>query len=96
MCGIPGEDEYWERCREEWENPDLFRRKRIWDEEEYETASAFLDDEIEEIEKKRGVPMEKLCEWDLLEILEELKGITAYSASWDKTFDAIDYIVRVV
>ena len=31
MCGIPGEDEYWERRREEIENPRSFRRGMGWD-----------------------------------------------------------------
>ena len=98
MWGIPfDEDAYWELRREEWENPDLFRRKSSWDEDEpeYETGSVFLDEEIEEIEKKRGFPMKELYEGDLLEILEELRGIIAEKASWNEAFDAIDYTVRV-
>lgn len=48
------EDEYWERKREEWENPKAFRKRNPWDEEEpiYEDGTIFLDEEIEEIEKK--------------------------------------------
>lgn len=97
MWDIPNEDAYWERRREEWENPEIFRRKSQWDEDEreYENGSLFLDEEIEGIEAKRGFPMEELCEGDLLEILEELKGIIAERASWNEAFDAIDYIVRV-
>ena len=91
------EDAYWERRREEWENPELSRRKGSLDDEEpeYETGSVFLDEEIEEIEEERGFPMKELYEGDLLEILEELKGIIAEKASWDEAFDAIDYTVRV-
>ena len=98
MWRIPlgGEDAYWVRCREERENSELFKRKSLWNEEEpeYEIGTVFLDEEIEEIEKKRGFPMKELYEGDLLEILEELKGIIAENASWDETFDAIDYTVR--
>lgn len=97
MWDIPNEDEYWERRREEWENPELFRKKNPWDEDEpiYETGSLFLDEEIEEIEAERGFPMKELYEGDLLEILEEIKGIIAEKASWNAAFDAIDYTVRV-
>ena len=44
MCGISGEDEYWERRREELEKP------KAWDENEpvYEDGNLFLDEEIEE------------------------------------------------
>lgn len=97
MWNIPNEDEYWERRREEWENPELFRKKNPWDEDEpiYETGSLFLDEEIKEIEAERGFPMKELYEGDLLEILEEIKGIIAEKASWNAAFAAIDYTVRV-
>lgn len=80
MCGISNEDEYWERRREEWENPRAFRKMGAWDEPVYKNGSLFLDDEIEEIEKERGYPMEELYEGDLLEIVEEQEGIAADSA----------------
>lgn len=88
------EDEYWEHRREELENPRS--RYRGWDEEpEYRTGTLFLDEEIEEIEAKRGYPMEELLEGDLLEILEEIKGIVAETAIWRSGWDAIDYTVRI-
>lgn len=91
------EDAYWERRREEWENPDLFRRKSPWDENEpvYESGTVFLDGQIDEIEAKRGYPMKELYEGDLLEILEELKGIQAEDAEWNEQWQSIDYRVRV-
>lgn len=95
MCGIPGEDEYWERRREEWENPRAFRKPSIWEEPVYENGSLFLDDEIEEIEKERGYPMEELYEGDLLEIMEEQEGIAADSAEWNRNYGCIDYRYRV-
>ena len=92
MCGIPGEDEYWERRREEWENPRTFRKCSIWDEDEpvYENGNLFLDGEIEEIEKERGYPMEELYEGDLLEIVEKQKGIVADSAEWNGIWECIE------
>lgn len=88
------EDGYWERRREELENPK--RRFRDREEEtEYRTGTLFLDEEIEEIEAKRGYPMEELLEGDLLEILEEIKGIVAETAIWRSGWDAIDYTVRI-
>ena len=73
MCGMPGEDEYWERRREEREKPRAFRKSSAWDEDEpiYKNGNLFLDGETEEIEKERGYPMEELYEGDLLEIVEE-------------------------
>ncbi|MDO4305788.1 MAG: hypothetical protein Q4C77_03060 [Eubacteriales bacterium] len=98
MWGIPfDEDVYWERRREEWENPKAFCRRKPWDEDEpvYESGTLYLDEEIEEIEAKRGYPMSELYEGDLLEILEELKGIEAESAVWVPGFDAIDYKIKI-
>lgn len=95
MCGISNEDEYWERRREEWENPRAFQKPGIWDEPVYENGSLFLDDEIEEIEKRTGYPMEELYEGDLLEIVEEQKGIAADSAEWNSNYGCIDYRYRV-
>lgn len=97
MCGIPGEDEYWERRREEWENPRAFRKCSAWDEDEpiYENGNLFLDGEIEDIEKERGYPMEELYESDLLDIVEEQKGIVADSAEWNCNWECIEYRYRV-
>lgn len=91
MCGILDEDEYWERRREEWEQP------KASDEDElvYEDGNLFLDEEIEEIEKERGYPMEELYEGDLLEIVEEQKGIVADSAEWNSNCECIEYRYRV-
>ena len=91
------EDAYWERRREEWENPRAFRKRSEWDEDEpvYESGTLFLDDEIEEIEKKRGWLMDELYEGDLLEIVEELKGIEAEDATWCDKMDAIEYRYRI-
>lgn len=96
MHGID-EDTYWERRREEWENPKAFRRRNPWEEDEpvYRSGTLYLDEEIEEIEAKRGYPMSELYEGDLLEILEELKGIVAESAVWVSGFDAIDYKIKI-
>ena len=55
---IPNEDEYWEHVRESLEAP----RKN---EEPYlEEGTLFLDDEIEELEKKYGCSIEELYEGD--------------------------------
>lgn len=93
MC----EDEYWENRREEWENPRACRKYNTWDEDEpiYESGNLFLEEEIEEIEKARGYPMEELYESDLLEIVEEQKGIVADSAEWNDNWDCIEYRYRV-
>lgn len=91
MWSIPNEDEYWERRREELEKP------KAWDEYEpvYEDGNLFLDEEIEEIEKERGYSMEELYEGDLLEIMEEQKGIVADSAEWNSNCECIEYRYRV-
>lgn len=93
MC----EDEYWERRWEEWENPRAFRKCSAWDEDEpiYENGNLFLDGEIEEIEKERGYPIEELYERDLLDIVEEQKGIVADSAEWNGNLECIEYRYRV-
>lgn len=93
MC----EDEYWENRREEWENPRTYRKYNTWDEDEpiYESGNLFLDGEIEEIEKERGYPMEELYEDDLLDIVEEQKGIVADSAEWNNNWGCIEYRYQV-
>ncbi|MDO4649352.1 MAG: hypothetical protein Q4B26_11950 [Eubacteriales bacterium] len=91
------EDDYWERRREEWENQRAFRRRSEWDEEEKETEREylFLDEEEDEIEEKLGYPMNELCEGDLLDIVEDMKGIEAESAEWDGNSHAIVYTYEV-
>lgn len=91
MCGILDEDEYWERRREEWEQP----KASDEDEPVYEDGNLFLDEEIEEIEKERGYSMEELYEGDLLEIVEEQKGVVADSAEWNSNCECIEYRYRV-
>lgn len=80
---IPNEDEYWEHVRESLEAP----RKN---EEPYlEEGTLFLDDEIEELEKKYGCSIEELYEGDLEEIVLEKEGIVPESARYDPQFDCI-------
>ena len=77
------EDEYWEHVRESLEAP----RKN---EEPYlEEGTLFLDDEIEELEKKYGCSIEELYEGDLEEIVLEKEGIVPESARYDPQFDCI-------
>lgn len=52
MWLIPNEDEYWERVRESLEAP------RKSEEPYLEEGTLFLDDEIEELEKKYGCSIE--------------------------------------
>ena len=80
MWLIPNEDEYWERVRESLEAP----RKS-------EEGTLFLDDDIEELEKKYGCSIEKLYEGDLEEIVLEKEGIVPESARYDPQFDCIVY-----
>ncbi len=96
MREIPNEDAYWERRREEWENRNIFG-KYPWDEVEpgYESGTVYLDEEIEEIEAQKGYLMDELTEGDLLEVLEDTKGIIAETAVWRTEFDAIDYTMIV-
>lgn len=93
MWNIPNEDEYWERRREEVENPRGFRRKSEWDEDEpeYELESLYLDEEIEAIEKEYECSMSELFEGDLMELVERLKKIIPVSAVWDDRFNCITY-----
>lgn len=87
------EDAYWENVREELERP----RRKLWDDDfpNYERKSLYLDDEIEEIEIKKGCSMTELYEDDLLDIVEEMEGVEADSAVWDEGYQSIDYTVRV-
>ena len=87
------EDAYWERRREEWENPRAFRKRSEWDEDEpvYETESLYLDEEIDEIEAEYKCSMKELFEGDLMELVERFKKIIPVSAVWDDSFDCIIY-----
>lgn len=87
------EDAYWERRREEWENPRAFRKRSEWDEDEpvYETESLYLDEEIDEIEAEYKCSMKELFEGDLMELVERFKKIIPVSAVWDECFDCITY-----
>ena len=89
MWGIPGEDEYWERRREEYENP----RRRYDEEKVIERDRFYLDEEEEqeEIEGKYGCAISKLSEGDLLDIVLDFIGIEAESAEWDDKFQCIEY-----
>ena len=89
------EDAYWENVREELE---LERpRRKLWDDDfpNYERKSLYLDDEIEEIEIKKGCFMTELYEGDLLDIVEEMEGVEADLAVWDENYQSIVYMVRV-
>lgn len=89
MYEIPGEDERWEA----WEN------KRVFDawggNSAYKSEKLFLYEEIEEIERERGYSMQELYEGDLLEKVEEHKGIIADSAEWNNADECIKYRYRV-
>ncbi|MCC8066809.1 MAG: hypothetical protein LIO94_06880 [Clostridiales bacterium] len=95
--GLMGEDAYWERRREEFENPRAFHRRSQWedDEPEYAEGSLFLDEEIEDIEAEKGYPMAELDEGDLLDIVEDIKGIEADSAVWNVWYSCIDYKYQI-
>lgn len=92
MWDIQNEDTYWEWLREKRERkePDPLYE----DEPVFESGCVFLDDETDEIEAERGFPMEELYEGDLLEILEEMKGISAETATWNPSRGAIEYTIR--
>lgn len=89
MIGLPNEDEYWERRREELENP---KEAEWWDDEVvYEEGNLFLDEEIEALEKEYGCRMVKLSECELLDIVLEFCGISAHSAEWNDGYGCISY-----
>ncbi len=88
MWGMPDEDAYWERRREEWENPP----KHPWDEApEMVKKSLYLDFELDEIEAKYGVGIQQLDEEELLEIVEKFLGIQAEEACWNDSFGCVEY-----
>lgn len=95
--GIPfDEDAYWERVREERENPR--RGRHGWEEDEEppkpESDTLFLDEEIEELENRYGCGMKELYEGDLIEIVEEFKNIIPITAEWNEQWQGIDYKYR--
>lgn len=83
MWLIPNEDEYWERVRESLEAP------RKSEEPYLKEGTLFLDDDIEELEKKYGCSIEELYEGDLEEIVLKKEGIVPESARYDPQFDCI-------
>lgn len=85
MWMIPNEDEYWERVREEREAPSKYAEPYL------EEETLFLDEEIEEIERKYGCSMEELYEGDLEDIVQEMRGIVPESARYDSSFECIVY-----
>ena len=88
MWGIPfDEDAYWERRREEYENP----RRDPDEEPEPVRDTLFLDEEIDDIEAKYGCTMAQLDEDELLEIVKEFLGIDAEEAVWDEQYLGIEY-----
>lgn len=87
MQGIPGEDEYWERVREERERvPDGWKPEPV---EELVT----LDDELEDLEKEYGCKLEDLDETDIEDIVYRLCGEYPLSAEYDPVLIAILYKV---
>ena len=74
-----------------------FRRYGIRDEDELymrtETYSWMA--KSRRLKKERGYPMEELCESDLLDIVEEQKGIVADSSEWNDNWGCIEYRYQV-
>lgn len=81
MCFID-EDAYWERVRE-------YQEAQKCNEPYLEEETLFLDEEIEEIERKYGCPMEELYEGDLDDIVQEMRGIVPEYARYDSSFECI-------
>lgn len=89
---MPNEDEYWERRREEWENPKLPPDY----EPEPEKDWIFIDEEVDDIEAENGCPMEELGEGDLFEIIDSMRDISGelISAKWDRSMWGIQYTYK--
>lgn len=88
MWGIPfDEDAYWERRREEYENPKMEPEDNL----ELISDSIYLDEEVDGIEAKYGCPVKSLQEDELLDIIEEFRGIAAEEAVWNEQFQGIDF-----
>ena len=97
MCGLPSEDEYWERRREEWENPRAFRKKSAWDEDEpiYENGNLFLH-YLKQIAFVQFFHRIAPFLFNLLDFtIQEQKGIMADSAEWNGNWECIEYRYRV-
>lgn len=85
------EDAYWERVREERENP----KRRPYDEwesePEYESANLYLEDDMSDLEDEWDCQMAELSESDLMDIVKEYLGIKTESARWDPKRLCINY-----
>lgn len=87
MYGIPGEDEYWERVREERERvPDGWKP-------EPERQILSLDDELNDLENEYGCKLEELGEPDIEGIVFRIRGEYPFEAEYDPAFIAIFYKV---
>lgn len=88
IYGIPfDEDAYWERRREEYENP-----KHVPDwKPEPEREWLFLDDELDDLEEEYGCGLHELPEGDLSEIVEKMTGIYPETAKYDPRMYGIEY-----
>lgn len=86
--GIPfDEDAYWERRREEYENP---KRDPDW-QPEPEREWVFLDEELDDLEAEYECKLTELPEGDLLDIVEKITGIVAEAATYDPRMYGIRY-----
>ena len=84
---IPWEDEYWERRREEYENP---KRDPDW-KPEPERDWLFLDEELDDLEAEYKCKLTELFEGDLIEIVERMTGIIPETAIYDPRMYGIRY-----
>ena len=85
MCGLPGEDEYWERRREEFEQIPAGWRP------EPKKQVLSLDEEIDDLEKEYGCKLEDLDEPDFEDIVFRIRGEYPLQAEYDPRFLAIFY-----
>lgn len=90
MYEIPWEDQYWERKREEYENP---KRDPDW-EPEPERDWLFLDEELGDLEAEYECQLTELPEGDLIDIVEKMTGIIAIVANYDPRMCGIEYKYR--
>lgn len=91
MYEIPWEDQYWERKREEYENP---KRDPDW-EPEPERDWLFLDEELDDLEAEYECQLTELPEGDLLDIVEKMTGIIAIVANYNPMMYGIEYKYKV-
>lgn len=89
MYGLPDEDAYWERRREEYENP---RRPPDWAPEP-ESGWLFLDEEADDLETEYGCKLAELFEGDLFDLLDRFINDKKewLSAVWDDSMCGIKY-----